>query len=1828
MSCFLRILVPTILVWCLFFSIPQHARSQANGSDFSQTSTLTGLVNPWDINFGPDGYLWWTECKNYKLYRTDISAGTPTKQEVFDFSASRLFASNQTPFPQGGLMGFAFHPDFASKPYIYVAYVYRFDGCLANNAGCFFRNRIERYSYNATSSPKLTNPVVMIDLAGSSDHNGGRMSVGPDNKLYYCQSDMGAGQFTNTNRTHNSQDAAILEGKVLRLNMDPDAAETGGDEWIPNDNPYTNAGKRTAVYTLGHRNHQGIVWANVNGTNRLYQTEHGPQSDDELNLIESATNYGYPRVSGFADGNYNNIDNGPYTCGPLNLNPTEQANAISLGVKEPISTLGTTVASPNNNPESSNSTWPSVAPAGIDYYGVYPNGPVLGWTNSVMVATLKNSSRNPSVQRISLSADGATAANLYDYWTNNVRYRDVAIAPNGRDIYVIQDAASANLYRFRYNTASNAGFFAQGGGLIKYSIDGGADINSYSNNANLGFPASLVLKGGVIHTTKTGSGNICSASMSYRVYKQGTTPGAFSSMSGFVNDASSSFTTTAVPANVTGSAAGHQRWSKSDAAVDLMAIATTPGVWVMEVFYDATGRSASTPGCADGFRLSNGGYNYRYYFNVGPLPVTASIAPLTAITYGSGSAVNLTATLSSEFPITGTVNFTIDGNSVGSAAINAAGVATLSYIPNNLTAAGSPHSVVASFTATGYTPVSASTNWTVNKKVLTVTADAKSKVYNGAVFSPFTSTFSGFVNSETSAVVTGTVNYSGSAVAAVNASNYTITPVVSGLSASNYSFTAVNGTLQITKVALAVTADNKSKSYNGSVFSPFTYTISGFVNSENSGVVGGTVTYAGTAVAAINSGTYTITPVTTGLSATNYSFTAVNGNLQINKVVLTVTADNKSKTYNGAVFSPFTRTFTGFVNSESSSVVTGTVTYTGTAVAAINSGSYTITPVITGLTATNYSFSPANGSLQVNKAVLNVTANNQNKPYDGTGFSSFTFSYSGFVNSENSSVVSGTVTYAGTAIGAVNAGSYTITPVVAGLTAANYSFSPVNGSLQINKAILTVIAENKSKTYNGSPFSPFTYTVTGFVNSENSSTISGTVSYIGTSINAVNAGSYPITPITTGLVATNYSFAVVNGILSISKASLVVTAEDKNKPYDGLVYASFTSTFTGFVNGENETVVTGSVSYGGSAATAINAGSYSIFPIVSGLAATNYDFTTGNGTLSIDRVGLTVTADDITVNFEDDVPTLLYTVSGFVNNEDVSVLIGMPVLSTTYTNTTPVAASPVSIDINPGTLSAANYIFNFQNGQVFISPIVYYNITGTNVSNLESWGANPDGTGVHPQNFTTAKYIFNLTSGYNTMSADVHISGTLHLGGGIVFLGDYNLSCTHFTGGGAWSYIITNGIGKLKIANIGTGGIVGDVLFPVGGFGGYSPVILNNSGSADEFGVRVQDGFNGAGPVSYPDKAVNLLWDISEAVIGGSNAAVTLQWNGPGHGTDFNINGSHEMGHYIGGVWVASPTMINGSGPYSAMASGFTNFSPFAVGMTGAFATVSLNVKLLLQGALIGNGFPDEAIMRDDLRSSPSPGSPRYIPNIDPYANDAAYAGIFTPLGDGANAFWQTVQAPVSQFADNGHLSAVDWIFIELRSKTDPANILATRSAILRRDGSVVDIDGNSCVRFPTLLPDDYYVAVRHRNHLGAMTATALPASTFSCGALVDFTSMTNADLWNHPGFDGLEMATLNGNVRALWAGNASGDGKVKYQGGNNDRTLIQSDVINFPANTALNINYDLAFGYLRGDVNMDSKAKYQGGGNDRTILQSLVLGYLLNSTLNINYDLFLEQLP
>ena len=268
--------------------------------------------------------------------------------------------------------------------------------------------------------------------------------------------------------------------------------------------------------------------------------------------------------------------------------------------------------------------------------------------------------------------------------------------------------------------------------------------------------------------------------------------------------------------------------------------------------------------------------------------------------------------------------------------------------------------------------------------------------------------------------------------------------------------------------------------------------------------------------------------------------------------------------------------------------------------------------------------------------------------------------------------------------------------------------------------------------------------------------------------------------------------------------------------------------------------------------------------------------------------------------------------------------------------------------------------------------------------------------------------------------------------------------------------------------------------------------------------------------------------------------------------------------------------------------------------------------KVFLQGAYN----TATGLMNDNLRSL------NYLPTTEPYSA-APYNVSFTHYGLGGG---ETVNPAV--FNVTGNNAIVDWVFVELRDKNNASQVVATRSALVQSDGDIVDVDGVSPVKFSSLPDNTYFVAVRHRNHLGVMGANTFVLT--NSGTVVNFTNGSvpeyNIGIQNNINYATLAQKDLNPGVRGLHAGNAANDHKVKYQGVNSDRTRILNELLTFPGNTLYEFNYNFAVGYFSGDIDMDGQVKYSGPNSDRNYLLSLILNYVPGTTSV--FDFFIEQLP
>jgi hypothetical protein len=244
---------------------------------------------------------------------------------------------------------------------------------------------------------------------------------------------------------------------------------------------------------------------------------------------------------------------------------------------------------------------------------------------------------------------------------------------------------------------------------------------------------------------------------------------------------------------------------------------------------------------------------------------------------------------------------------------------------------------------------------------------------------------------------------------------------------------------------------------------------------------------------------------------------------------------------------------------------------------------------------------------------------------------------------------------------------------------------------------------------------------------------------------------------------------------------------------------------------------------------------------------------------------------------------------------------------------------------------------------------------------------------------------------------------------------------------------------------------------------------------------------------------------------------------------------------------------------------------------------VKLAAKVLLEGAYD----PGSGLMRDDLRVA------SLIPSAQPHT------GVFPLVGEGGLG---TVAAPV--LAVSGANAIVDWVFVELRDKAAPSTVLASRSALVQRDGDIVDTDGVSPVLF-TAPVNQYHVAVRHRNHLGAMTSQPVLLSREALP--LDF-SNSGLVTW------GVEARKSINGTMVLWAGNSAVDGILKYTGDGNDRDPV---LVRIGGSVPTN----MAQGYEATDINLNGEVKYTGDGNDRDPILVNIGGSVPTATRS-------EQLP
>jgi glucose/arabinose dehydrogenase len=342
------------LTWWVVYRSGSNTTLQLQSTRLEVRVLLHNLEIPWDMDWASDGWIWFSE-KHGKISRYQTDTGELEEILLID----EVFQS----IDNSGLHALALHPEFPQAPYVYVHYTYALE-----------KSRLVSFRFNPASDTLEERTVLLDGLPASLSHNGSRIVFSPTHdKLFLSLGD--------AYQPDSAQHLDALSGKILRMNLDGS---------VPADNPFPGS----LVWSYGHRNPQGLVMV---GNDRLFSSEHGDNTDDELNVIEPGRNYGHPQVRGFCD------------------TPEEIQYCERHLVTTPLWAWS-----------------PTFAVAGIAYYD---HAAIPEWQNSILITSLKNfyrkQGRRLQVLRLNQAGDGVVA--VRDYLVNTFgRLREVMVAPDGR----------------------------------------------------------------------------------------------------------------------------------------------------------------------------------------------------------------------------------------------------------------------------------------------------------------------------------------------------------------------------------------------------------------------------------------------------------------------------------------------------------------------------------------------------------------------------------------------------------------------------------------------------------------------------------------------------------------------------------------------------------------------------------------------------------------------------------------------------------------------------------------------------------------------------------------------------------------------------------------------------------------------------------------------------------------------------------------------------------------------------------------------------------------------------------------------------------------------------------------------------------------------------------------------------------------------------------------------------------------------------------------------------------------------------------------------------
>lgn len=386
---------------------------------------------------------------------------------------------------------------------------------------------------------------------------------------------------------------------------------------------------------------------------------------------------------------------------------------------------------------------------------------------------------------------------------------------------------------------------------------------------------------------------------------------------------------------------------------------------------------------------------------------------------------------------------------------------------------------------------------------------------------------------------------------------------------------------------------------------------------------------------------------------------------------------------------------------------------------------------------------------------------------------------------------------------------------------------------------------------------------------------------------------------------------------------------------------------------------------------------------------------------------------------------------------------------------------------------------------------------------------------------------------------------------------------------------------SLDVSGVGVEGAGGDGMeFVICADIKVPPTITSNGGGATA-AISIPENQTAVTTVTATD--LNAADVLTYSISGGADAA------------KFAINASTGVLTFVAAPDYEVPTDSGANNIYDIQVTvsdgnGGTDVQAIAVTITDVVSEVSgvnVTIRAFLQGAYQSS----TGLMSDTLRSS------NLIPLAQPYTTNAfKYTGT------------ETVNA--TRLTTTGNTAVVDWVLVELRDATTFSTIVARQAVLLLRNGDSINAAGASTLNFSTVPAGNYYVVVRHRNHLGV--ATQAPIALSTTGTLVDFTLPATATR-------GANSRLSSGTVALMWAGDVNNTEQVIGSGPNNDLSDVLGAILLEPTNTLMNTNFKLS-GYRTSDIDMNGLTIFAGPGNDNNMVLGNILMHPANTTLSGNY--------